>query len=95
LLPRIDQELAGPTSVERARAAYLAICLGEAPRLSREQSERWQPALAELRKHQGLINALYDAPPSVAADFQARFRAAGIEPSKGELIKPAATIQPK
>jgi hypothetical protein len=95
LLPRIDKELAGPTPVERARAAYLAICLGEAPRLAHERKDHWQPAVVELEKHQGLINALYDAPPTVATAFQARFRAAGIEPSKGELIKPAATSQAK
>jgi hypothetical protein len=91
LLPRIEKELSGPTPTDLARAAYLAICLGEAAKLASQRPQDWAAAVAELKTHQGLINALFDAPPTVATQFQARFRAAGIERSKGELIKPIAT----
>ncbi len=88
LLPAIEKDLTG-SPTDQARAAYLAICLGEAPRLSRDRASDWSAALAALKMHTSLINTMYNAPPSVATEFQARFRAAGVEKSKGELIKPA------
>jgi hypothetical protein len=88
LLPSIEQDLTG-SSVHKARAAYLAICLSEAPRLAKDRPAEWSAAVHELKQHVSLINKLHGAPPSVAADFQARFRDAGLEKSRGELLKPA------
>ncbi len=86
LLSSIEKDLTGAPT-DRACAAYLAICLGEAPRLAQERGADWTAAKAELQKFTSLINDLYAAPPSVASDFKARFHAAGIDKSSGELIK--------
>jgi hypothetical protein len=87
LLPSVERDLTG-TPIDKTRAAYIAICLGEAPRLARERSVEWQAALGELKQHASLINKLFGAPPSVAAEFQAQFIAAGLTKSQGELLKP-------
>jgi hypothetical protein len=87
LLPGVEKDLAADSPADKARAAYIAICLGEGPRLAQDRSGEWKAALEQLKQNAGLINKLHGAPPSVAAEFQARFREAGLEKSKGELLK--------
>ncbi len=62
-----------------ARAAYLALCLGESERLAREQPAEWKAAVEELRKFPRLLREIFDAPQPAAAGLQARARAAGLE----------------
>jgi hypothetical protein len=85
----IEKDLTG-SDIDKSRAAYLAICLGEAPRLAKDRAADWKSALEALKQHTGLINKLHGAPPSVAAEFQKRFSGAGVERSNGELLKPVA-----
>ncbi|HZZ44670.1 MAG TPA: ADP-ribosylglycohydrolase family protein [Tepidisphaeraceae bacterium] len=92
LLPGIEKDLTG-SGTDKARAAYLAICLGQATRLSQDRPADWSAAVAELKLHAGLVNKLYSAPKTVAADFQNRFHAAGVDRSSGELLK--SSSQPK
>jgi hypothetical protein len=75
-----DDLVAG--NVDRARAAYLAICLGEVERLQHESPDDWQIALAELRKFTGVIRDLFDAPKVAAEDLQNRAKRAGVQPSE-------------
>lgn len=78
LLPRIRQDLTGTTR-DRARAAYLAMALGEAETLAEDRPIDWQEALAALKTDRKLLEALFKAPPSAAKALQDRARAAGLE----------------
>jgi hypothetical protein len=78
LLPRVEKDLAGAPK-DRARAAYLAICLGEGPRLRKERPEEWKSALEELKKFPNVLRQIYDAPQPQGARIQAAARAEGLE----------------
>jgi len=78
LLDELDRYLTG-TPVDRARTAYLAICLGEAPRLKKEKPEEWTAAIAELKKFPNVLRQIYDAPQPQGARIQAAARAEGLE----------------
>lgn len=78
LMEEIDRDLAG-AGKDRARAAYLAICLSEAPRLKKERPEEWTAAIAELKKFPNVLRQIYDAPQPQGARIQAAARAEGLE----------------
>ena len=64
----------------RARAAYLAIALGEAKRLELESPVLWKAAVRTLNQEfPELIKWLFIASGPVAIELQARARSAGIE----------------
>ncbi len=55
------------TDVERARAAYVAICSGEAERLQKEQPREWAQAAAALQRFPAVIRDFMDSQiPSTA-----------------------------
>jgi hypothetical protein len=83
LLPQVEKDLAG-SAAERARAAYLAICLGEAARLNRERPDDWAKALDALRGFPAVLANLFDAPQPSGSRLQALARAAGLEKPKAE-----------
>lgn len=64
-----------------AKAAYIAICLGEAGRLAREKPAEWKRAVEALRKHEKLLKAVKDAAPPSGVRIQERFREAGLLPA--------------
>jgi hypothetical protein len=78
-LEAVGRELTGRPQ-ERARAAYLALCLGESQQLAKDRPEQWRQAVAALKGFPKLIEALFKAPKPSADDLQARARAAGLEP---------------
>jgi hypothetical protein len=78
LLPKVAQDLSGAPK-DRARAAYLAICLGEAERLGKERPEDWKNALVELKKFPNVLRQIYDAPQPQGARIQAAARTEGLE----------------
>ncbi|MBV8878857.1 MAG: ADP-ribosylglycohydrolase family protein [Planctomycetaceae bacterium] len=78
LLPRIERELSGSPR-ERARAAYLALCLGEGPRLRRDREADWKSAIEELKKFPKVLRQIYDAPRPQGDRIQAAARAEGLE----------------
>lgn len=78
LLPGVEKDLAGAPR-ERARAAYLALCLGESERLKKERPEDWKNALEELKKFPKVLRQIYDAPQPQGARIQAAARAEGLE----------------
>jgi hypothetical protein len=81
LLPGIEKDLAGSTT-DRARAAYLAVCLGEAARLKKERPAEWARALDALRGFPTILADLFDAPQPSGARLQALAKAAGLEKPK-------------
>lgn len=80
LIARIESDL-GAESVDGARAAYIAICLGEAERLQRERPDDWQIAIAKLREFNGVVRNLFDAPRAAAGELQDRAKQFGVQPS--------------
>jgi hypothetical protein len=82
LLPAIERDLAGAER-DRARAAYLAIALGEGERLARERSADWAAAVEALKKFPNVVRQIYDAPHPSAVALQAAAKAQGIgKPAK-------------
>ena len=61
LLPLVETWLAGTTE-EKARAAYVAVCLGEAPRLAKEQPAAWRSAVRALEGYPALLEKIFSAP---------------------------------
>jgi hypothetical protein len=66
----------------RARAAYLVIALGEAPKYAHEHPREFAAALESLRKnYPHVVKNLFDAPLPRGPILQQRARAAGLEPA--------------
>jgi hypothetical protein len=82
-LPQLDQDLevAGPA---RARAAYIAICLGEVERLKRESPDAWKAAVEELAKHEALIGELYKSPRPTGDRLRESATQAGLREPKSK-----------
>ena len=77
LLPQVEKDLSG-VAADCARAAYLAICLGEAERLKKDRPEDWAKALDALRAYPAILNNLFDAPQPSGTRLQGLARAAGL-----------------
>ncbi|MBI4605474.1 MAG: ADP-ribosylglycohydrolase family protein [Planctomycetes bacterium] len=82
LAPRIAEGLAGAER-DRARAAYLALCLGEAERLRAEHGEEWRRAVAALRGVPEVVRGIFEAPAPAGDAFRARATAEGLERPAG------------
>ena len=68
------------TVEEKARAAYLAICLDLAKPLSQKYPEQWAKALAALNDYWKLVQVLYHHSPFPAGDkLRAKATAAGLK----------------
>jgi len=78
LLPKVGEDLTGDPQA-RARAAYLAIALGESEALATNRPDDWRQAVAALRGYPKLVEALFKAPSATAEAAQQRARAAGLE----------------
>ncbi len=77
LVGPIETGLAG-SPAERARAAYLAICIGEAPRLRKERPADWAAAIRELQK-QPIVKEIFAAPDPDGPDLREKATAAGLK----------------
>ena len=78
--PEIEAGLADGAGVpEKARAAYLAICLGLAESLRSKDAARWKQALTALEQYPELLNVLFYKSPGPAGDhLRAAALAAGL-----------------
>ena len=65
----------GATVRQRARAAYLAICLDLADELRSKNSDEWSKVLTALEEYPELLDALFNKSPGPAGD---KLRAAAI-----------------
>lgn len=78
LLPTLDAALKSESAKDRARAAYLAICLGEADRLSKEEPEAWGKAIGALNGQSGLVKAIFASPKPLGPALHKRAMDAGV-----------------
>lgn len=78
LVPRIERDLAGGER-DRARAAYLALCLGESERLRKARPAEWAAAVEALGKHSAVLREIFNAPPPAGARIQALASAEGLK----------------
>jgi hypothetical protein len=70
--PKNEQEL--------ARSAYLAICLDLAAELSSQQPANWQRAIEALSSYWKIVQNIYFAPDTVAAErLRSKATAAGLK----------------
>jgi hypothetical protein len=76
-IPTLKQTLREPAPAP-ARAAYVAICLGEAQKLKRESPQAWSAAIAELQNHRALVRDLFQAPSPQGDPLRAEARRAGL-----------------
>jgi hypothetical protein len=74
--------LRGPSTRDRARGAYLAICLDLAPEIAAAHPAKWQAAVRALGGVPRVAENLYDKEPDTPAQrsLQARATAAGFGP---------------
>jgi hypothetical protein len=70
----------------RARAAYVAICIGDAERLVRERPEEWKRALESLKQQKALLKAIRDAVPPTSHTIQQRAQDAGLDGSDARRL---------
>jgi hypothetical protein len=84
----IDNGIAnGETAQERARAAYLAICLDFAPELKQKYPRRWPQALQALAGYPRVMQAIFFEAPFPAGDsIRRKATVAGLQ-------KPAKSTQ--
>lgn len=80
LMPAIEKDLGG-TAQDRARAAYLAICLGLEQKLKHDRSADWIEGLAALKAYPDMLKQVFRAPPATASHLQSAFRNAGLQPA--------------
>jgi hypothetical protein len=79
--------MAGRTAQERARAAYLAICLDLAPALRQAHAQQWSQAIEALGGYPRVLQVMFYEAPFPAGDrIRERAVAAG-------LAKPATSIK--
>jgi hypothetical protein len=76
--PGIAKDLGSPGK-DRARAAYLAICLGVTEPLKKDRPEDWKAAVDELKKYRNVLKQIYDAPQPLGTRLQAAAKAEGLE----------------
>lgn len=79
LSPEVDRDLSGDEQA-RARAAYLALCLGEADRWRRDRAEDWARAVAALQSYTNVVREIFAAPHPNGAALQREAQAAGLRP---------------
>jgi hypothetical protein len=74
-----DLKVPGLTS---ARAAYLAICLGEAEKLKADSPEAWSAAITELETHPAVVHNIFTAPEPGSQQLKQAALAAGVHDKK-------------
>ncbi|MHC4179860.1 MAG: ADP-ribosylglycohydrolase family protein [Planctomycetota bacterium] len=78
LKPEIEAALGpGTPPQQRARAAYLAVCLDLAEPLRCRDPDRWSQAVAALGQYPKLLRALQESPTPAAARLRERAKTAG------------------
>ncbi len=77
--------LQGETDQQRARAAYLAICLDMAPTLKRKHPEPWAQAVTSLTGYWKVLQNIYYNPETpLGVTLRAKATAAGLKKPDGQ-----------
>lgn len=83
----IDHGIAGDaTAQERARAAYLAICLDFAPELQQKYPRQWSQAVASLNNYPRVLQVIFFEAPFPAGDAIRRKAVAAGLPKPAQRI---------
>ena len=70
----------GPTAQEKARAAYLAICLDVAPGIKERHRDQWSRAIQALASYPRVMQVMFYESPFPAGDaIRRKAPAAGLE----------------
>jgi hypothetical protein len=77
LAPQLARDFTG-SPTDRARAAYLAICLGEEDRWRGEHPAQWASAVAELQTHKTLMKQIFTGAAPAAKRLRAKATRAGL-----------------
>jgi len=78
LAPEIENGLSG-SKQDKARAAYFAICLGQAERLRSQRTAEWKQAVNALNSYPALVKMMFEAPEHAGEQIKARALAAGLK----------------
>ena len=78
LIPAIEKGLTG-TRQNRAKSAYLTICLGENERLRSERAQDWEKALQALQGYPELLKMIFTAPEHTGEKISARAAEEGLK----------------
>jgi hypothetical protein len=80
--PQLKTDLASP-GASRARAAFIAICLGETEKLKREAPKVWAAAVADLQvNYPKVVHNLFKAPAPIGDPLQHAAEQAGLNDPK-------------
>jgi hypothetical protein len=79
--PQLEKDLA-TSGVARARAAYIAVCLGEAETLKRKSPEAWTAAIAELQKYPAVVHDAFKSPAPIGDPLRRAAEQAGLHDPK-------------
>jgi len=76
------------TNAERARAAYIAICTGEAERLQRERPRQWAQAATALQSFRAIIRDFLDTQIPSTARIREQAARVGVTSEAGRQVNP-------
>lgn len=79
--PQLEKDLTAP-GVTRARAAYIAVCLGEAEALKHKSPEAWTAAIAELQKYPAVVHDAFKSPAPIGDPLRRAAEQAGLHDPK-------------
>jgi hypothetical protein len=80
--PQLKTDLSAP-GASRARAAFIAICLGETEKLKRETPKEWSAAVAELQvNYPKVVHNLFKAPTPIGDPLRRAAEQAGLHNPK-------------
>jgi len=82
-LPRLENDLAS-SGIACARAAYLAVCLGEDERLKKGSPAEWMAAVAELQKHSAIVKQIFTTTAPAGRHLRRNAQRAGLQLTTGE-----------
>ncbi len=77
-LPRLEPDLM-TAGAPRARAAYIAVCLGEAQRLQEKTPAAWTAAIDELQAYSSVVSELSKAPEPTGDKLRRAAQQAGLQ----------------
>jgi hypothetical protein len=79
LLPRIGRDLSGDRT-SKARAVYLALCLGESGRVRNEKPAEWAEGLVALKTFPEVLKQIFEAPGPHAETIKTKATEEGVTP---------------
>jgi hypothetical protein len=80
--PQFEKDLAAP-GVARARAAYIALCIGESEKLKRESPAAWSAAINELQEnYPAVVHNRFHSPEPLSNQYGQEAERAGLHDPK-------------